>query len=89
MIHDGEFGNGLASWLGCSSANGPVERSPLVDMFTRHTKFAADEPEEFGGSNQGPVSLELLSEAYLSSLGILSRVAAQEMDFELKEIETS
>ncbi len=67
----------------------PVERSPLVDMFTRHTKFAADEPEEFGGSNQGPVSLEQLLEAYLSSLGILSRVAAKEMDFELKEIETS
>ncbi len=64
-----------------------LEESPVVDIVTRHTTFKSDEPEEFGGTNHGPMPLELLLGAYLSSVGMLSRVAAKEMDFELKGID--
>ncbi|MBI3940631.1 MAG: OsmC family protein [Acidobacteria bacterium] len=63
-----------------------MEQYPYVDIRTRHAQFGADQPEEFSGSNRGPMPVELLLGAYLASVAMLSWVAAKEMDCELGQI---
>jgi putative redox protein len=49
--------------------------------------FTIDEPESFGGSNQGPDPLSTLLGALVSCENVIANFVAKEIDFDLQGIE--
>jgi uncharacterized OsmC-like protein len=52
----------------------------------RGFEIVIDEPEDLGGTNQGPNPVDVVLAAYAGCLNVMAHVCAKELDFEMRGI---
>jgi uncharacterized OsmC-like protein len=52
----------------------------------RGFEIIVDEPQDLGGTNEGPNPVELILAAYAGCLNVMAHVCAKELDFEMRSI---
>lgn len=69
------------------SISAKKETAARLNISARHFNFIADEPESFGGTDQGPNPLEYLLGGYAACLNVVAHIVAREQNIQFDSLE--
>lgn len=69
------------------SISAKKETATRLNISARHFNFIADEPESFGGTDQGPNPLEYLLGGYAACLNVVAHIVAKEQNIQFDSLE--